>query len=254
MIVSNLFKAFAKAVIDFLFPDNLVCYFCGEELPPKAEEPICSVCNQEFEFLEEHLCRKCGRSITEAHDQYEPYAFKCKECQEQFHFFDKHRSYTVYDGKIIEALMGLKYKRQVYHGVFLGKKLAQLIRSDVELQNFDFVVPVPAHYMRQLKRGYNQSEILADQMCRDLDVRRSVKMIKRIRSTKKLKNLGRESRKMMLKSVFVVKSEWKERIKGKTVMLVDDIYTTGATLNACSQALYEAGADKIVCVTVARGR
>lgn len=254
MVISNAIQILIKSVIQFLFPDNLVCHFCDVELPPNAEEPICEQCNQELVFLEGHLCRKCGRHIAEAYDQYEPYAFKCKECQEQFHFFAKHRSYTLYDGKIKDALMGLKYKRQVYQGVFLGKKLAQLIRSDVELQNFDFVVPVPAHYRRQLKRGYNQSEILANQMCRALDVQKSVKMIKRTRSTKKLKNLGRESRKMMLKSVFLVKSEWKERVKGKTVMLVDDIYTTGATLNACSQVLYEAGADKIVCVTVARGR
>lgn len=254
MIISNTIKILFNSVTQFFFPDNLVCYFCNVELPPKAEEPICAKCNQELVFLEGHLCSKCGRYIDEAYDQYEPYSFKCKECQEQFHFFAKHRSFTLYDGKIKEALMGLKYKRQVYQGVFLGKKLAQLIRSDAELQNFDFVVPVPAHYWRQLKRGYNQSEILADQMCRALNVQRSVKMIKRIRSTKKLKNLGRESRKMMLKSVFLVKSEWIEHVKGKTIMLVDDIYTTGATLNACSQALYEAGADKIVCVTVARGR
>ena len=120
-----------QTLLDLVFPQNLRCHFCESELPPHAEDPICGVCSDAFVFLDDHLCHKCGRRIEAAYDQHEPYAFKCKECQEQFHFFSKHRSYSLYQGNVVQALMGLKYKRQVYQGKFLGKCLAEIGRAHV---------------------------------------------------------------------------------------------------------------------------
>ena len=104
-----------------------------------------------------------------------------------------------------------------------------------------------------MMRGYNQAERIAYYLAKTLNANPPEELLVRTRHTKKLKNLNKASRKAMLENAIIVKRYKKNRVKGQKILLVDDIYTTGATLDACSKALYEAGCDQINCITVARG-
>lgn len=240
-------------ILEFFMPRHLTCHFCEAELPPNAPTPLCETCTNTFVKIEGHLCAKCGRDIDITYAQHADYFYKCKECQEQFVFFNKHRAYTHYVDGVKTGLMGLKYKKQIYQSVYLGKCLAEMVASDEVLRDFDYVVPVPVHYFRQLSRGYNQAEVLAIHMCKQLGCEKPKNFLKRKRRTKKLKNLNKDSRKTMLSGAIIVDIDAIPMLRDKKVLLVDDIYTTGTTLNACAKVLYEAGCESINCVTVARG-
>lgn len=239
--------------LDLIFPRRLTCYFCEEELPPHNTSALCEHCVDEIVRLDGHQCMKCGRTIEIAYAQHADYYFKCKECQEKFTFFSKHRSFGEYSGHLKMAIMGLKYKKQIYQAQFFGEQLAMMIEKDEALFDFDIIVPVPIHLTRRMMRGYNQAERIAYFLAKTLNANPPEELLVRTRHTKKLKNLNKASRKAMLENAIIVKRYKKNRVKGQKILLVDDIYTTGATLDACSKALYEAGCDQINCITVARG-
>lgn len=247
-------KEFGHAILDFFIPENLTCHFCEVELPPRHGSPICDTCESGIEEASGHQCTVCGRDISLAYAQHADYFFKCKECQERFSYFERHRAYTLYKDGIKKGLMGLKYKKQIYQAVYFGQKLGELVKEDKVLSDFDIIIPVPIHFLRRIKRGYNQAEVIAYHMAKTLGVDGPKEWLTRNRVTKKLKKLDRETRKTMLSGAIMVKSGAVAKLKGKKVLLVDDIYTTGSTLNTCAQALYEAGCERICCVTVARGR
>ncbi|MCA0385473.1 MAG: ComF family protein [Firmicutes bacterium] len=248
------YRQIPSAIFDFFFPDHLTCYFCEAELPPGHMDHICVACSQQIETLPERCCVKCGKPIELAYAQHADYFFKCKECQEQFAYYYKHRYFTYYEGGVKNALIGLKYKRQIYQARYFGVRLAAMIKADMDLSRFDLIVPVPVHFLRRFSRGYNQAEVLAHQISKQLRCPKPVEILARKRKTKKLKNLGRSSRKTMLENAIMVKRHAIPELKDKRILIVDDIFTTGATLNACAKALYEAGSAEVMSVTVARGR
>jgi ComF family protein len=247
-------KLLIKGLLDFFMPVHLTCNFCEAELPPKSEHPLCEACSQQMVMIEGHLCEKCGRPIDITYAQHADYFFRCKECQEKYVFFDKHRAYTQYSEGVKTGLIGLKYKKQIYQAVYFGACLAKMVSNDPSIKDFDLVVPVPVHFFRRLSRGYNQAEELAKHMCKHLEVDPPSDLLVRKRVTKKLKNLDKESRKLMLENAIIVDKHAAPIVINKRILLVDDIYTTGTTLNACARALYEAGCERIYCVTVARGK
>lgn len=239
--------------IELLFPQYLTCYFCDEELPPAAESPLCSNCLCDIKWIEPPYCSVCGRTIEHLDSQYKDYFYKCKECQEQFVYYKSHRAIAHYGEGVKKGLMGLKYKKQKYQAHFFAKKMAEMLKEDEKYANVDYIVPVPVHMFRRMSRGYNQSELLANHIAKVMKKKVVPNILLRKMATKKLKKLGRVSRKIMLEDAIIVNNRKLDLLKDKRILLVDDIYTTGATLNACSRVLYEAGCEEIVCVTVARG-
>lgn len=246
-------KKSAQDCLELCFPKYLTCYFCDDELPPEVDAPLCLNCQSDIKWIEPPFCSVCGRTIEKLDAQFKDYFYKCKECQEQFVYYERHRAIAHYGEGIKKGLMGLKYKKQKYQARFFAEKMAEMVRLDDHLSNFDYIVPVPVHVFRRISRGYNQSELLANRMAKSLGKKVIPDLLLRKMATKKLKKLGRVSRKNMLEDAIIVNKYKRELLKDKKILLVDDIYTTGSTLNACSRALYEAGCEKIICVTVARG-
>lgn len=248
-------KALAADLFEGVFPEHLTCDFCEAELPPHAGESLCTACRAAIEVFDGAAprCSVCGRPIAAAYAQHAPYGFRCALCQEQFFYFSVHRAYARYTGVLKEALMQLKYTRKRYIAVTLGALMAERPELTALLEGVDYVVPVPIHGLRYMRRGYNQAHEIALSFCRHAHHAPPVPLLARRHKTKKLKNLDKASRKRALENAIMVKKAYQTTVSGKRILLVDDIYTTGSTLSACARTLYEAGADDIRCLTVAQG-
>jgi ComF family protein len=240
------------ALLESVFPQNLTCHACDAELEPRSQEVYCNDCLRQLIRIESNVCSKCGKPIESAYEQLSDYRFKCKECQESFHYFRKHHAFALYEGSMKVSLMKLKYKGDAYQAVQMGKYLAMVLKDENFEAHYDYIVPVPIHYSRKWHRGYNQSELITKELLEVLKLKVPTNLLKRVKRTKKLKAIGREERKRILKDVFALDRKYQNQLKDKKILLVDDIYTTGSTLNACAKVLYESGCEIIDCVTVAR--
>lgn len=252
MKIRKWFSNVRLTVIESIFPHNLTCHACDAELEPRCQEVYCNDCMQLFVRIESNVCSKCGKPIESAYEQLSDYRFKCKECQESFHYFRKHKSYALYEGSMKASLMKLKYKGDAYQSVQMGIYLAKVLKDGNFESEYDYIVPVPIHPIRKWQRGYNQSELITNELLEAIKLNVPTNLLKRVKHTKKLKAIGREERKLILKDVFELDRKYQNRLKGKKILLIDDIYTTGSTLNACAKVLYESGCEIIDCITVAR--
>lgn len=245
-------KAFIKEGIDLFWPQDLTCNVCQKDLE-KDEKDLCPGCVETIRVIGDTVCKHCGKPIDQAVEAHAVYGFKCKECQEHFSYFKKHRSYALYEGGMKKSLMDLKYKGKTHHLKFLIGSMNEVIGENADFQDVDYVIPVPIHILRRTERGYNQTEFLAKGICDSRPSLTYSNVLKRSKPTKKLKILDKEARKLMLKDAIILNKKVNAPLEGKRVLLVDDIYTTGTTLDACAKTLYEAGVDEVMCITVAMG-
>lgn len=154
-----------------------------------------------------------------------------------------------YDGDIKRAVKLLKFGGQRLYGSVLGKIMCGALLHKEKLKEFDMIVPVPLHGTRLSERGYNQSELLSEEVSKDLDLPLIRDGIFRVRDTRRQSGLARRERVENVKSAFFAAESV---IKGKAVILVDDIFTTGETAKACGVALKDAGARRIICVALCK--
>lgn len=245
-------KDLIKEGIDLFWPLNLTCNICQKELE-KTEKDLCPGCLETIHSIRVPVCKHCGKPIEQAVEAHVVYGFKCKDCQEHFSYFRKHRSYALYEGGMKKSLMDLKYKGKTHHLKYLIGCMNEVIKENHDFQDVDFVIPVPIHILRRAERGYNQTEFLAKGICDSWPSLSYSNVLKRSKPTKKLKILDKEARKSMLKDAIILNKKTNVSLEGKRVLLVDDIYTTGSTLDACAKTLYEAGVDEVMCITVAMG-
>jgi competence protein ComFC len=218
--------------LDWLFPPS--CGGCG-----KAGSRWCDECQGKVHVLTGNLCEKCGRP-TESEGI-------CTECQFNPPVFHTLRAWAGFDFPVREAIIRLKYKRDLGLGDILAVPLTQLARS----LNWpiDIVSPVPSGRKRLKERGYNQVELIARpfSLAMGLDYRPSA--LKRKRETVSQVGLSAVERKKNVQDAFVADPRL---VRGKTVLVMDDVSTTGSTLSSCSDALFCAGANDVFALTVAR--
>jgi len=159
----------------------------------------------------------------------------------------------VLDGNLAELIHKLKYREQPMLAAPLGSLLADYLTVRAEIMNelrFDGIVPVPLHKSRERTRGYNQSELLAKELSRRLNVPTLSRSVKRVRNTKQQVGKVRSERLNNLKGAFEADPML---CVGKTFLLVDDVSTTGATISQCAEAMINAGAAKVYAITLASG-
>ena len=218
--------------VDWLFPP--ICGGCG-----KAGSRWCQDCQQQLKFLTEPVCQACGLPLS--HSGF------CVECAASRPPYDMLRSWVVFEGPIRRAIHTLKYRRNTSLGEIFGRYLAGYVR---ELNwNVDLVVPVPLGRLRKKARGYNQAELLALPLSIFQKWRYSKDAVSRIRETKTQVGLNAKERMENLANAFCANPVF---VEGKSILLVDDVATTGATLANCSEAILHAGATNVYTLTLAR--
>ncbi len=217
---------------ELLFPSR--CLICKRI----SREVICSDCFSKVSLIKGPICNICGSPLEEEG--------LCYKCRTSLPYFSRARSYALYDGVIRTAIIRFKFEKRRNLGIFLGKVLGEFI---LELKwDIDFIVPIPLSKERLRIRGFNQSEILATEASKILGIPMSLGLI-RIKETKPSINLNVEERLNNINRAFLLSDT---NLKGKKILLIDDVYTTGATTNEASKTLVERGIKEVRVVTLAR--
>lgn len=187
---------------------------------------------------------RCGKPVR-AEEEF------CSNCAESPGFIDEGKSLWLHKDPVPGAVYALKYRNKRNRAVVFAEELALHYGGQIEKWNIHVIVPIPLHPSRQRKRGYNQSAILAGKLSclTGIPVREDI--LFRIRNTKPQKMLGKSERKQNLKGAFAVSRRWKG---GENVLLIDDIYTTGATVEKAAEMLKMAGAQNVYFLTISIGQ
>ncbi len=222
-----------------LFPP--VCPLCEKAI---VEEDLCHGCMKGFSGLKIHspLCTRCGVPFADTGSK----DHHCGRCCKKEPPYVQARSVFNYDGAVLDAIHSLKYRHNVAIAPALGRLIA--LSGCVPDEKIDLVAPVPLHPARLGQRGFNQSLLLARPLASALCVKIDYTNLKKTRPTKDQIGLDEKERAENMKGAFDAPPK---AFDGKTVLLVDDVYTTGATIRACSGALALAGA-RVYAITLAR--
>lgn len=232
-------------LLDLVYPPH--CLVCEEHARPI----LCEECAARFVVpIPEPICAVCGRPN-------EPDDSDCRHCRENRPEngwgFDTARATAIYEGPLRHAIHRLKYGRSEPLGDALGAFLANRLVADELLvwPRPNLVVPVPIHAARLAKRGFNQAASLASPVADLLGVPFLPRAVVRSRRTPPQVGLSRGARLANLAAAFVVPEA--DRVRGKVVLLIDDVFTTGTTASACARALRDAGAVRVDVATLAGG-
>ena len=245
-------------MIHLIFPKK--CPFCADVLESPSLEicPECEKIVERFYVVREPVCKKCGKPLADKQQEY------CYDCKHHTRSFVKgiclfqygYRAAEV-KGKDLkyhsmgESMQRFKYQGSRTYATYYIKKLMQVHGQELLKIRAQAIIPVPIHKKKYIKRGYNQAEVLANELSKALEIPVLSKFLMRSKETLAQKELTQEQRIVNLMDGFIVP---KPMSKLKRVILIDDIYTTGATMEACTRKLLEAGVREVFCVSICSGQ
>ncbi len=233
-VVKRAFKAFDGA----LYPLDCTCDACGNELVEDTRYRLCSECMASLPFVNGHICLNCGVPLKDESDY-------CNRCQNQKSAFLKNRAPLVYDGEVKRLIYKLKFAKKTYVAQTLGALMADKFLECG--MNSEIIVFVPMTASEEKKRGYNQAELLANEVGKRLDIP-VLPALAKIKSTSEQKELKGKDRAINLDGAFACIFE---QVKGRKILLIDDVFTTGATANECAKVLLKAKAREVCVLTAA---
>lgn len=228
-----------SGVLQALYPRR--CPVC-DGIVSRAGEKICLGCMDKPKLLTPPWCMRCGRK-TEEGEEY------CRDCREREHLFDRGRALYEYDS-VAESIYRLKYGGRREYADFYGEQIVEYLGDFIRDMGPEAIVPIPLHRRRRAVRGYNQAELLARAAGDRMSIPVYSRLLVRVRDTAPQKELNREERQNNLKRAFNIP---RNDVKLKRILVFDDIYTTGTTLDEAARALKAAGAEEIRFITLACG-
>jgi ComF family protein len=238
-------KSSLEALLGFFYPE--VCHLCQAGRAGVRDAYICPRCAGQVQRLRPPWCETCGRPVAGEVGA----AFVCGLCRESETHYRTARSAVAFDGPAREAIHQYKYNRAMWFEPKLAEWLAEAARPELRGGDWSLLVPVPLHPVKQREREFNQAERLAGHLSRATGIPLNAKLVKRVRNTPSQTQLTREARAANMRNAFAVAGG--ERLAGERIVLVDDVMTTGATVNELARILHRAGAGDICVWTLARG-
>ncbi len=243
--LASSFQTWLNAGLGFFYPE--VCGLCEAERAFLKEGLVCSRCWQQVRFIRAPFCERCGL----------PYpgdlttSFECTNCHEMELHFSSARSAVVAKTVVLEAIHHFKYQRALWFENFLADLLVREAAPALRGQGWDFIAPVPLHPVKEREREFNQAERLAKHLSDATKIPLNSRLLRRVSPTMTQTRLTKQQRAANMRGAFAIH----ERVKlsGARVIVVDDVFTTGATTSACAQVLKAAGAGEVCVWTVARG-
>ena len=229
----------AKKLLQLLFPAR--CPVCDEIVIPYGEK-ICLECMGKLKLLTPPWCMKCGKKLKQEGEL-------CEDCKRTVHSFDRGRSLYEYSSLTL-SLYRMKYGGRQEYAEYYGEEMGRYLGSFIRQMKPEGIVPIPLHRRRLAKRGYNQAALLANALGDYLDIPVYDKLLVRVKNTKPLKLQNSSERQNNLKKAFIIAEN---DVKLKTILVVDDIYTTGSTIDEAARVFRENGVENVYFVTLACG-
>lgn len=236
---------FLNTGLGFLYPE--VCQLCGQERASAAESFLCASCRASVRFVSRPFCERCGLPFQGAFTD----SFECADCKAQGWSFSSARAAVIARDTMLEVIHRYKYQHALWFEPFLAQLLIDRAVSEISPSRWDWIIPVPLHPTKQREREFNQAERLARRLSRATGVPIKTRILRRTLATQTQTRLSRQERLDNMRRAFAARSG--VRLAGERIVLVDDVFTTGATTGACAKVLRAAGAGDVCVWTVARG-
>jgi ComF family protein len=238
---------YMRKFLDIIFPRK--CILC-ENSHDGDRESICPNCMDKIPFINDPVCDRCGIPFEVTYSIEESLNYLCGECRSSPPLFDRALSVCQYDETVRDIIAAYKYQNKPYIGKdlvsiinkFLGGRIAELFP--------ELIIHVPLHVKRLKERGYDQAYILADGIGRELNIRVSYKNLVRTSYTTPQVDLNGMERMKNVKGAFFVTDP--AELKDRSILLIDDVFTTGATIKECVKVIKKAGAGKVYVLTFAK--
>lgn len=241
---------FINGLLNLIFPP--VCTACDQMVEnSQLETSVCSRCWLSLSEVGPNTCSKCGKPLASPEPGKAWHDFKCSTCRERSRIpYDLLRSLYRYQEPLPQIVQKMKFENQPAIARGLGKRLAEYASQWSFFRDCDLIVPVPISRLRYIKRGYNQSLLLAKEVGFRLNLPVSENILRKVRHNKPQWQVEFEQRKQNVRGAFSTTSA----LIDKKILLVDDIYTSGATMEECAKILKRAGAARVMALTLARAR
>lgn len=246
------FKAAKDVVMDILYPRK--CVFCNRTMEVRSYrrlkmgeiyDGLCSDCREDSVYVDEPLCMKCGKEIESREGEY------CYDCQRRKHIYDRGVAVFKYSDKVRKSIYRFKYSGHKIYGDFYGKEMHDRYREIITLWKPEAIIPVPIYRGKFRKRGYNQAELIGKRLAELTGIPIDTYILTRSRNTIPQKELNYIFRKKNVENAFKVTGSV---VKYNKIILVDDIYTTGCTIDACARVLKNAGVKEVYFITICIGQ
>lgn len=233
-------KTFLRTLTDLVYPRR--CPVCDRAVSPFGSL-VCETCEEKIVYVREPYCMRCGKKLEDVQREY------CSDCKRRRHLFDHGRALCSYKS-ISDSVYRFKYKGRQEYAVFYAACMERELGDWIRRCAPDALVPVPIHDSKRRVRGYNQAEVLAKELGVRMQIPVETGLIKRVRKTVPMKELSLDERQNNLKRAFKI---CRNDVKLDTIIIIDDIYTTGSTIDAMSYELRKAGVKRIYFVALAIG-
>lgn len=233
-------------MLHLLFPRR--CPICDKVLFStvfREAELCCPHCRTVPEYVGEPVCKKCGKPIENERAEF------CHDCRIHPGEFRQGKALWVYKGAVKQSMYRFKYQNRQEYACYYGREVARVYGEWIRRMGIEAIVPIPLHRSRKRQRGYNQAQLVAEEIGRQMDLPVYPELLKRVRKTRAQKNLDDTERKNNLKKAFKTQEN---KLQLNHILLVDDIYTTGSTINEAASELRRAGMEQIYFVSVCIGR
>lgn len=229
-------KNIKEKCLDILYPPR--CPVCNRILDDRMRS-TCEECGEAFHAITDHYCMRCGRPVRET-EEY------CSECICRNRSFRQGRGVFLYNTQMKQSLLRYKFYGSREYGKYYAECICRYAGDDIRRWNPDVIVPVPMHRRKQRMRGYNQAADLAERIGGMLGIPVADDIVYKAKETKAQKKLDASERKRNLKDAFRTSYP----VDGLKILIVDDVYTTGSTVEAMAECLLEAGAREVYFATL----
>jgi ComF family protein len=243
---ANPVKRWLDTGLGFVYPE--VCQICGDERATVNEGFVCVSCWQKVRFIKPPFCERCGLPYEGEISN----SFTCSNCRDMEFCFRSARSAVLTGEFVLDVIHRYKYQQALWFEPFLADLLIRQAGPALAREAWDVIVPVPLHAAKRRERGFNQAERLAARLSLATRIPVNTTLLRRVLPTESQTRLSREQRALNVRKAFCPSSA--RRLEGQPrAVLVDDVFTTGATTSACARVLRDMGAADVCVWTVARG-
>ncbi|PKM52688.1 MAG: amidophosphoribosyltransferase [Firmicutes bacterium HGW-Firmicutes-7] len=232
-----------KMILALMYPKR--CLLCDEVLPLGEQSTTCSKCRNDVKWIGGNICKRCGKPLECHRLDF------CYDCSKKNHYFHEGRGMWVYEDAVKNAIHKYKYSNRKGYGKSFAQELYQFYIENITW-DIDCITSVPLHPDKLNERSFNQAALIADILGRRLDIVVDNCLLYRTKNTEPQKDLSDLERILNVKDAFSICDS--SSCTGKNILIVDDIYTTGSTINECAKELKNHGAQNVYFLTVAIGK